>query len=59
MNKIIDLFKNAFWYIIEEMPWVMVNILKYVTGVQGADEVVSIMLRYLTFVLDKTVHRRP
>ena len=32
------LFKNAFWYIIEEMACVMVNILKYVPRVQEVDE---------------------
>ena len=30
----------------------MVNILKYVPGVQGVDEKVSIKLRYLTFIPD-------
>ena len=36
----IDLFKNAFWYIIEEMTCVMENILKYVPRVEGVDEAV-------------------
>ena len=55
----IDLFKNAFWYIIEEMMCVMVNILKHVRGVQREDGTVSIRPRYLTFVLDQAVRRRP
>ena len=55
----IDLFKDAFWYIIEEMTCVMVNILKYVPGVQGVDEAVSVRPRYLTFVIDQEVRRKP
>ena len=47
-------------YFIEEMTKeaieltcaVMVNILKYVRGVQGVDEAVSIGPRYLTFLPD-------
>ena len=59
VNKMIDLFKDAFWYIIEEMTCVMVNILKYVPGVQGVDEAVSVRPRYLTFVIDQEVRRKP
>ena len=55
----IDLFKDAFWYIIEEMTCVMVNILKYVPVVQGVDEAVSVRPRYLTFVIDQEVRRKP
>ena len=43
----------------EEMTCVMVNILKYIPGVQGVDETVSIGPLYLTLVLDQAVHRRP
>ena len=55
----IDFFKDAFWYIIEEMTCAMVNILKYVPGVQGVDEAVSVRPRYLTFVIDQEVRRKP
>ena len=43
----------------EEMTCVMVNILKYIPGVQGVDETVSIGPLYLTLVLDQAVRRRP
>ena len=36
MNKMIDLFKNAFWYIIEGACTVLLYMLKYVPGVQEA-----------------------
>ena len=54
----IDLLKNVFWYIIEG-ACVMVNILKYVPGVQWVDEAVNIRPCYLRFALDKAVRRRP
>ena len=42
MNKMIDLFKNAFWYIVEGAYTVLLHMLKYVPGVQKAcDEVVA------------------
>ena len=37
---------------IEKMSTVLVNILKYVPGVQGMDEAVSIGPRYLIFLPD-------
>ena len=41
-NKMIYLFKNAFWYIIEETCTVLLHMLKYVPGVQEAcDETVA------------------
>ena len=48
MNKMIDLFKNAFSYIIEGTCTVLLHILKYVSGVQEAsDEVVARHYRLL------------
>ena len=38
MNKMIDLFKNAFWYIIEGACTVFLHVLKYVPGTQEAYE---------------------
>ena len=46
-------------YFIDEMTCAMVNMLKYVPRAQGVDKAVSIKPRYLTFVLDQTVRRRP
>ena len=46
-------------YFIDEMTCTMVNMMKYVPGSQGVDEAVSIKPRYLTFVLDQAVCRRP
>ena len=41
MNKMIGLFKNAFWYIIEGTCTVLLHMLKYVPGMQEmCDEVV-------------------
>ena len=48
----IDLFENAFRYALSHM-------LKYVPGVQGVDEAVSIRPRCLTFVLGQAVQKRP
>ena len=55
----IDLFKNALWYIIKGACTVLLHMLKYVPGVQGVHETVSIRPRYLTFVLDQAVSRTP
>ena len=42
MNKIIDLFKNVFWYIAEGACTVLLYMLKYVPGTQEAyDEAVA------------------
>ena len=38
MNKMIDLFKNVFWYIIEGACTVLLHMLKYVPGAQKACE---------------------
>ena len=36
MNKMIGLFKNAFWYIIDGTCTVLLHMLKYVPGTQEA-----------------------
>ena len=51
MNKMIDLFKNVFWYIIKGVWTVLLYILKYVPGVQEAyDEAVAHLHRPLPWI---------
>ena len=53
MNKMIDLFKNAFWYIIEGMCTVLLHMLKYVPGMQEmCHEEVRRKPRSLKFIPD-------
>ena len=65
MNKMIDLFKNVFWYIIEGACTVLLYMLKYVPGVQEAyDEAVALRHRpplwiYLIRIKAKDVDIEP
>ena len=65
----IDLFKNAFWYITEGTCTVLLHMLKYILGLQGAyEEAVRISSCFLTYIPDhfkrgemshKAVHINP
>ena len=61
----IDLFKNTFWYIIDGACTVLLNMLKYVPGVQEAyDEAVARCYRplpeiYLISIKSKDVDIEP
>ena len=58
--KMIESFKKVTGHIIDFfVVHVLGRILKYVPEIQGVDEAVGIRPRYLTFVLDQAVRRRP
>ena len=58
--KMIESFKKVTGHIIGFfVVHVLGRILKYVPEIQGVDEAVGIRPRYLTFVLDQAVRRRP
>ena len=65
LNKMIDLFKNVFWYIIDGAWTIFLYMLKYVAEVQEAyDEVATYRLRprpwiYLIRIKAKDVYIEP